>query len=186
MVSTILEAARGFPHDADQMLIDRFLVGDKIAFEQLYATYYDKVHSIARGILLDLDDAADATQEIFTQVYRNLSRFDKRSKFSTWLFRIAVNRAIQYSRKQKYRQRQSPLNEASAVESAHEEPSSDPLIESTLQQLAPTDRALLVLFYWEELSISEIASSLSCSENAAKTRLYRARERFKAIYEADL
>ena len=56
-------------------------------------------------------------------------------------------------------------------------------MQATLAKLAPADRALLVLFYWEELSLQDIADSIGCGVNAAKTRLYRARERFRVIYE---
>lgn len=185
VVSTILDAARALPHDGDQVVIDRFLKGDPYAFEQLYAAYYDKVFAIARGIVLDSDDAADAVQEVFTQVYRNLNRFDRRSKFSTWLFRIAVNRTIQFARKHKYRARQTELSEADGQVASVEVEQQDPAIEAALEKLAPADRALLVLFYWEELSLADIAASLGCSENAAKTRLYRARERFRDAYEVD-
>jgi RNA polymerase sigma-70 factor (ECF subfamily) len=52
-----------------------------------------------------------------------------------------------------------------------------------MEKMAPNDRAIIVLFYWEELSLNEIAESLGCNVNAAKTRLYRARERFRILYE---
>ena len=60
----------------------------------------------------------------------------------------------------------------------------DPRVQSAMTALAPADRALLVLFYWDELSLQEIADSIGCNVNAAKTRLYRARERFRTQYEA--
>ncbi len=183
MVSTILETVREIPQDEDARYVERFLSGEQGAFEQIYAKYYEKVYSVARGILLDADDAADAVQEIFTQVYKHLANFDRRSKFGTWLFRIAVNRSIQFGRKTKYRLRQTELNEQISEERTPEALVGDPDISVALSQLVPNDRALIVLFYWEEMSLAEIASSLDCSENAAKTRLYRARERFKVFYE---
>jgi RNA polymerase sigma-70 factor (ECF subfamily) len=182
-VSSLLDSAKGIPHDDDIRIIERFLGGDSSAFEQLYSRYYDKVSSIARGILGDADDTADAVQEIFTLVYKNLWRFDRRSKFSTWLFRIAVNRSIQQGRRNKYKSRLTALNDAVDKAEQTEAPQHDPNIDVAMAKLSPADRAILVLFYWEELSINEIASSLDCSENAAKTRLYRARERFREHYE---
>lgn len=165
------------------LLVERFLAGDVASFESLYAKYHDKVFAIARGILFDVEEAADAVQEVFTLVYRNLHRFDKRAKFSTWLFRIAVNRSIQEARKQKHRPKTTELNEAIAQQIEDTPLSADPHVEAVMAQLAPQDRALLVLFYWEELSLNEIAESIGCNANAAKTRLYRARERFRALYE---
>jgi len=168
------------------VLVERFLGGDARAFEELYSKYYEKVFAIARGVLLDSDEAADAVQEIFTLVYRHLGRFDKRSRFSTWLFRVAVNRSIQEARRTKYRSRTVALTEAAGKVTDEEPDTTDPRIQMALAKLAAQDRALLVLFYWEELSLQDIAASIGCGVNAAKTRLYRARERFRMVYEAML
>ncbi|MBX3119333.1 MAG: sigma-70 family RNA polymerase sigma factor [Fimbriimonadaceae bacterium] len=182
-MSVILDKSRTGGFDEDLILVERFLGGDSDSFESLYTKYFDKVFAIARGILFDVEEATDAVQEIFTLVYRNLHKFDRRAKFSTWLFRIAVNRSIQETRKQKHRPRTTELDEAIA-QSIQESPiSSDPRVETAMAQLVPQDRAILILFYWEELSLNEIADSIGCNANAAKTRLYRARERFRALYE---
>ncbi|HEY0867039.1 MAG TPA: sigma-70 family RNA polymerase sigma factor [Fimbriimonas sp.] len=170
-------------YDEDMALVERYLAGDETAFESLYSRYYDKVFAIARGILLDADEASDAVQEIFTLVYRHLHRFDRRSRFSTWLFRVAVNRSIQESRRNKHRARHVELTETSATITPDEPDAPDPKIQAALAKMSPNDRALLVLFYWEELGLQEIADSLGTNVNAAKTRLYRARERFRALYE---
>lgn len=185
-VSAVADKINPQGFDEDAILIDRHLAGDHSGFEALYSKYYDKVLGIARGILLDGDEAADAVQEVFTLVYRNLGRFDRRSRFSTWLFRVAVNRSIQEARRHKYRHRQVELTEASGQTAPETIEAIDPKIESSLARLTPADRALIVLFYWEELSLQDIAASLGCNVNAAKTRLYRARERFRMIYEEEL
>jgi RNA polymerase sigma-70 factor (ECF subfamily) len=170
--------------DEDLGLVDRFLSGDDSAFQALYTKYHDRVFALARGVLIDSDEAADAVQEVFTLVYRNLSKFDRRSKFSTWLFRVAVNRSIQEARRSRFKYRFVPLQEAAANPVEEEADQADPRIDAALAKLAPADRALLVLFYWDELSLQEIGDSIGCSPNAAKTRLYRARERFRMIYES--
>lgn len=171
--------------DEDVILVERFLAGDGSAFEIIYRKYYDKVFAISRGVLIDADEAADAVQEIFTLVYRHLKRFDRRAKFSTWLFRIAVNRSIQEARKHRFRNRTVELTEAMSKEAPSEVEDMDPLVQAALAKLTPQDRALITLFYWEELSLNEIAESIGCNVNAAKTRLYRARERFRVHYEED-
>lgn len=170
--------------DEDARLVRRFLQGDSFAFETLYRRYYERVYSIARGILLDADEATDAAQEIFTLVFRNLDRFDHRSKFSTWLFRVAVNRSIQEGRRNRNRRRGVELSESLPIET-EETPESDPRVQEALERLQPSDRAILVLFYWEELSLIEIGRSLGCGPNAAKTRLYRARERFRSAFDGE-
>lgn len=184
-MSAIIDPIRSAQFDEDLLLVDRFVTGDRRGFEELYAKYHEKVSGIARGVLLDADEAADAVQEVFTLVYRHLPRFDRRSKFSTWLFRIAVNRSIQEARKNRYKSRIVELQEAADKAVSEVVEDSDPKIYAVLARLHPADRALITLFYWEEMSLQEIADSLGCNVNAAKTRLYRARERFRVLYESD-
>lgn len=183
MLSAVIEKPRSENFDEDTILVDRYLAGDSTAFEIIYRKYYDKVFAIARGVLIDSDEAADAVQEVFTLVYRHLQRFDRRSKFSTWLFRIAVNRSIQESRKHRFKNRTVELTEAAGKEAPIEKDEMDPRVQLALAKLSPQDRALLTLFYWEELSLNEIADSIGSNVNAAKTRLYRAREKFRVHYE---
>lgn len=182
MVSISLNSSVGSPIDDDAVIVERVLRGDSSAFEVLYARYYERVFALARGIVLDADDAADAVQEIFTLAFRNLKRFDRRSKFGTWLYRIGVNQSIQWTRRNKRHKHGVVLDEAMSVEAPVAE-TGDPEVHAALAKLAPADRAILTLFYWEELSLSEIGHTLGCNENAAKTRLYRARERFRDVYE---
>lgn len=184
MVSAVLDHGRLDTLDEDALQIERFLNGDVRAFDFLYSKYYDKVYAIARGVLLDAEEAADTAQEVFTLVHRHLYRFDRRARFSTWLFRIAVNRSIQDSRKRKRRPLTVELMEVAQRESA-EQNQPDPRIQIALSKLRVEDRALLLLYYWEELSLQEIAETLNTNVNATKTRLYRAREKFRALYTGE-
>lgn len=182
-----VSTAEGTAVDAgsrDLILVDRCQAGDQEASEALFHAYYPKVLAIANGVLLNLEEAEDTVQEVFALVFRNLEKFDRRSKFSTWLFRVAVNRSIQESRKFRRRRTAVDIDLISEHPSPAEEenPLAGP-VAGVLAELPPSDRAILALFYWEELSIAEIAGSMGCRENAAKTRLYRARERFRQIYE---
>lgn len=178
-----IDTAESWAYDEDIRLVERFLAGDESAFHQIYTRFYGKVHHIAQGVLLDAEEAADATQEIFTLVYRNLGRFDKRSRLSTWIYRIAVNRSIQHGRASRFRYRFVELDHAQHLAGENGHAMSDPVVAQAMSQLSPSDRAILLLFYWDDLSLSEIAESLGCNENAAKTRLFRARERFRKLYE---
>ena len=185
MVSVAIENPKPQTFDEDSILVERFLAGDRLGFEQLYAKYYEKVFAIARGILLDSEEAADAVQEIFFLVFRNLHKFDKRSRFSTWLFRVSVNRSIQESRKNRHKHKNTELTESSASFTMDEPDTVDPRVQTALEGLAPHDRALLTLFYWDELNLQEIAAIVDCNVNAVKTRLYRSRERFRTLYERE-
>lgn len=183
-MSGTFDSAQAREFDEDLRFIEQFVAGHPGAFQRIYEKYYDRTFQIARGILMDSEEAADTVQEIFTLVYRNLPRFDRRSKFSTWLYRVAVNRSIQQARSNRGRSRLVSLSEAQDAAIPFTEPTiQDPRIQSAMRELSPQDRALLTLFYWEELSLREIADSIGLNPNAAKTRLFRARERFKQIYE---
>lgn len=185
MLSKAYDHVKPEQFDEDLLLVDRVLSSDPHAFQALYEKYYDRVYSISYGVLRDADEAADAIQEIFTLVYKNLGRFDRRSKFSTWLFRIAVNRSIQQARKLKYKKREAEFDDRieSIPERVPPAEDNDPRINEAMGQLHPNDRAILTLFYGDELSLQEIAESMGCSANAAKTRLFRARERLREAYE---
>jgi RNA polymerase sigma-70 factor (ECF subfamily) len=183
VVSVAIENPKQQTFDEDLILVERFLAGDRNGFEELYAKYYEKVFAIARGILLENEEAADAVQEIFFLIFRNLHKFDRRSRFSTWLFRVSFNRSIQESRKNRNKHRNTELTESSASFQMEEPETIDPQIHVALERLGPQDRALLTLFYWDELSLQEIAAIVGCNVNAVKTRLYRSRERFRTLYE---
>lgn len=182
-MSSAFDQSRPDAFDEDVRLVDRFLGGETGAFDILYAKYYDRVYAVALGVLLRAEEAADATQEIFTLIYRNLGKFDKRSKFSTWIYRVAVNRSIQQARSIKNHKLNVPLDLASDQAANPEDSSVDPRINYALSKLGPDDRATITLFYWDDLSLTEIGESLGISANAAKTRLFRARERFKHYFE---
>ena len=184
MVSAVLDRGQLESLDEDTLQIERFLKGDARSFDYLYSKYYDKVYAIARGVLLDAEEAADTVQEVFTLVHRHLNRFDRRARFSTWLFRIAVNRSIQDSRKRRRRPLTVELMEIAQFE-AGEQKQNDPRIHLAMSKMRPDDRALLLLYYWEELSLQEIADTLNTNVNATKTRLYRAREKFRALFEGE-
>lgn len=183
VMSSAFDHTRPESFDEDLHLVERFLGGDVEAFDLLYTKYYDRVYAIALGVLLRAEEASDATQEIFTLVYRNLGKFDRRSKFSTWIYRVAVNRSIQQARSIRNLRLNVPLDEASDRPARVEEKSSDPRVAYALSKLSPDDRAAITLFYWDDLSLQEIGDSMGISSNAAKTRLFRARERFKSFFE---
>jgi RNA polymerase sigma-70 factor, ECF subfamily len=170
--------------DQDSILVERFLAGDTTALDELFAVHREKVYAIAMGVLGNTEDALDAVQDTFTLVHRNLGKFHGRSRFSTWLYRVATNSAIQMTRRRKARPQTVPLSEAAGAYTSNGAKIHDPVVHQALAKLEPRDRAMLALFYWEELPLEEIAAIDGCSANAAKTRLFRARQRFKESYLA--
>src|SRR5437868_447549 len=89
--------------DVDAEFVARFLAGDKRAFDSLFDRYQEYVYHIVYGILGSGEEARDVTQDVFVQVYRRLPGFRRGSRFATWLYRIAVNRAVDAGRSSKSR-----------------------------------------------------------------------------------
>ena len=86
-------------------LIVQLQQGDEAAFKKLVDEYEDMVYNTALGIVQNADDADDITQEVFIQVYRSVSSFKGDSKFSTWLYRITVGKALDHEKKKKRQKR---------------------------------------------------------------------------------
>lgn len=177
--------------DVDDVLIARFLAGDRGAFDTLFFKYQDYVYNIVHGIIGRADEARDVSQEVFVQVFRSLPSFRRGSRFATWLYRIAVNRAVDAARGARS-WRWLPLDDAMREQS---DPADSPArhmdiqvekdaVQEVLMQIPVQHRDVLVLRYYQDLSIEEISEALGCSVAAAKVRLHRARLHFKERYIA--
>jgi|YelNatPaOPRAMG01_1025707.scaffolds.fasta_scaffold06718_6 RNA polymerase sigma-70 factor (ECF subfamily) len=177
--------------DPDVRMIVRYLEGDQHAFDDIFHKYQTYVYNIILGIIGTDDEARDTTQEVFLQVHRSLRTFRFQSQFATWLYRIAVNRAMDAARAKKRRNwfsfeqtpKETPSPKPSPEEGAIEE-SERKSIRDLLAIVPIQHRDVLVLKYYQEMSIEEIAETLGCSVTAAKVRLYRARQYFKERYTA--
>ncbi len=182
------QAAAG---DVDGALIARYLAGDRSAFDTLFLKYQDYVYNIVYGIVGRAEDARDVTQEVFVQVSRSLSSFRRGARFATWLYRIAVNRAVDAARSARSRRwlplmetlRATPDPRDNPAQVAERDAGRD-AVQRVLLQLPIQHREVLVLKYYQDLPVEEIAEILGCSESAAKVRLHRARHHFKEAYVA--
>ena len=178
--------------DADGELVSRFLAGDRSAFDVLFLRHQDYVYRIAVGIVGDPEDAQDVAQNAFLQAYRSMGSFRRGARFATWLYRIVVNCAVDALRSAKSR-RAVPLDSLARVlpdtsggpEAVAERHSRDWIVRRALAAVPIQYRDILVLRYYGDLSLEEIAEVLKCSVPAAKVRLHRARIAFKERF-ADL
>lgn len=132
--------------------------------------------------------AQDATQEIFTKIFLNLSKFSERSKFSTWVYSITYNFCIDYLRKRK-KEKKLFSDEIEDPPDIIEEVSDESLLEMEVKKLdvvlktIPTgDRAVLLMKYQDELSIKEIAEILDKTESAIKMKIKRAKHKAQKVY----
>lgn len=166
--------------------------GDVSAFEMIVEQYKDYVYRIAFSVINDHHLAEDISQESFIKVYRSLNRFDSRSSFSTWLYRITYNTALDEIRKRKKDQVCS-LDEMSdhefsdGVQSTETEViKKEELIklEEALKSLPDKQRILIELFYRREMSLSEISEITGMNIGTIKSSMNRAKEKIKKYLES--
>ncbi len=136
----------------------------------------------------DKELAHDLTHDIFLKVFVNLSKFDHRSKFGTWVYSITYNYCLDHLRKAQ-RQRSTQVDDESMTEDIAEDTYESELlnlrsehIDEVLAAMDPTDRTMLLMKYQEEHSVKEISELLNIGESAVKMRVLRARERALAKY----
>lgn len=161
------------------------------AFRDLYERYKDRVYNVCYRITGSPTDALDASQETFGILFRKIRAFRFESKFSSWVYRIAVNASIDLKRRSQSRSLASPESAPGRDSSGdphaelRDEDGEAPMaaasrheleqeIERAISRLSPKMRSITVLRYLENLSYEEIAEALSISIGTVKSRLSRA------------
>lgn len=161
--------------------IERALQGDHGAFGQLMHRYSGAVYNLAYRMLGSLEEAEDASQEIFLRAYTRLASFDRTRRFSTWLLSIASNYCIDLLRRRRFAW--LTLDDvAFTLPSAELGPEGSALrseqresVQRALQQLPEHYRLVMILRYWHDMSYDEIEQTTGLTESTIKTRLHRAR-----------
>jgi RNA polymerase sigma-70 factor (ECF subfamily) len=166
----------------DREAVRRCLAGEIEAFEVLIVRYQKPVMNLAYRIVHNREDARDVAQSAFIKVFAGLSSFNPRYKFFSWLYRIAVNEALNFADKSR-----RPLGPGAdwtaAAADPEEETATNELrgtIERALTLLNPKQRALLALCA-DGLSYKEIGLTLDLSEKKVKSKLFAARNKLREI-----
>ena len=173
--------------EADEKIIDRILEGELDAYRLLVDKYKDRVYSLVMGIVRQHELAEEVAQDVFVSAYKALRKFRKASSFSTWLYRIAYNRAITETRKRNYRYHtfEDQLEKAASLNEMEEDKVMDEgqkkLLEQALDQLPSEDKLIIMLYYFEEHSVEEISKSAGISVSNVKVRLFRLRNKLRDI-----
>ncbi|MDR1623987.1 MAG: sigma-70 family RNA polymerase sigma factor [Tannerellaceae bacterium] len=180
----------------DTYYIKRIQEGDTTAYTCILDKYSRQVYSLAFKVVHNKEDAEELAQDVFLKVFKHLNGFKGDSSFSTWVYRIAYNTAISYTRKKK--QEYLAIEEAAIANVAEEEEEVADALEQTdsdrqmeildkaLAQLPPDERAMILFFYMEGKSIDEIASITAFSVSNVKTKLHRIRKKlFVLIKETE-
>lgn len=183
------------PSDAE--LIERTRTGDAGAFDGLIERYQDRVYNLCYRLCPNHADAADLTQTAFLKALESLSRFEARSNFFTWLYRIAANEALSLRRQRRRRPSVSldsvdddrraaepALEESSAIATRIDQADLMKRLEAALEQLDDEFRVAVVLRDVEDMDYSEIADVLGVPVGTVKSRIHRGRMMLRTILSA--
>ncbi len=163
----------------DDAALARAARTDAAAFDLLYRRHYDRVYRYVRASLAHDEEAADVAQQVFVQVWRSLGRFEGRSSFATWLFRIAHNAVVdaQRGRRAALSWERLPADEHPTDASGPEEQAihreNADRLSRALGRLDGEKRALLMLRFAGQLSVAEIAAVVGKRPDAVKKQLTR-------------
>jgi RNA polymerase sigma factor (sigma-70 family) len=177
----------------DIKLVERALQqGDQKAFAELMKRYWEPVFFMLNRMVNNKDDAEDLTIEAFGKAFKNIQQYSPQFAFSTWLFKIASNNAIDYLRKKKMENitsldkpvgRDGGENLSQQIKGSGLTPEENYIkkqgadrVHEIIDKLKPRYKEIVELFYLEELSVDEISQRLELPVATIKTRLFRARD----------
>jgi RNA polymerase sigma-70 factor (ECF subfamily) len=176
---------------SDELIISQIKAGQKDLFRLLVRRYKRPVYGMGLSFLRNAEDAGDFTQEVFLKVYRSLSRFEGRSRFSTWLYKVAYNTALNgVNRRKEY---QSLAEGEAEFEASDGDTPERQLIRkaakeavlASLEELPERYRICIDMFFFYDCSYQEIEAVTGFPVNTVKSHVFRAkkllREKLKAI-----
>lgn len=174
----------------DDELINRILQGEKECGDILYKRYYKKVYAKCLGMTHNVEIAEDQCHDILLKTINAIDTFKGDAKFSTWIYSITYNHCLDYLRKNK----RIKFDDWSDLLSIPDDQNEEEVIRIMelkkerlillLEMLKPLDKAIIILKYWEGMSLERIQYILSIeTEGALKMKLMRARKRMRAIYD---
>ena len=176
----------------ERELVRRARSGDAESFGALVELYRDRIVRLVRGLVPERD-AEDVAQDAFVKAFRKLPEFDGRSRFFTWIYRIATNTAMDWRKRERYR-RHADL--PTGPEGDDASPADDPgpgvaaqrrelaaAIDKAIAALPEHYHTIVVLREVQGLSYEEIAETLAISKGTVESRLFRARERLRRALE---
>lgn len=167
--------------------VNAIIDGNLREFESLVQRFQKPIFKFLLGMGIPQDQVEDLAQDVFLAVYRHLSSFDaSKSQLSTWIFAIAKNKAINFVRLKKLKSFFGFHNEIlesekmeNPIEVSLQSQDKRKLVREALENVSATQRSVVVLFYYNELSLEEIAIIENCSVGTVKSRLHRLKNELK-------
>ena len=158
-------------------------------FEQIVPQYSEKLYWAIRRIVLCHDDANDVLQNVFIKVWKGIDDFQNRSKLSTWLYRIAVNEALDFLRRQRNVASLDTVDNMSVADQLEADRYFDgdraqALLQEAIASLPDVQRVVFNLRYYDEMKYSEISQLLNTSEGALKASYHIAVKKITAFVKS--
>lgn len=183
-------------NDEERAIIKEAQRGNLLAFETLVKRYERQVLQLAFSLVNHPQDAEDIYQEVFVRVFRNLHKFQFRSEFSTWLYRVVVNYCLNYRKRrdrtrsvsleQDWNESESGWSRTLPVDEKNPEQrvinyELSNKIDLALAQLSPRQKTVFVLRHYQGHKLSEIAEMMGCSLGTVKNYLFRATQKMQQL-----
>lgn len=166
---------------SEKELIEKILAGDTNLYSQLVNLYSKMCFSVAYRVIQDAEEAQDIVQESFISAFEYLNTFKGDAKFSTWLYRIVMNKAVAHKNKQKFF---DEVDNQSIKEEEYDvdlESSNIANLKKALKILNEKERLVIELFYYQEQSIREVSVICETTEANIKVLLHRARKKMNEL-----
>jgi RNA polymerase sigma factor (sigma-70 family) len=184
----------------ESILIKKIIEHDGEAFRELYDKFSSRVYNTTLGILQNVEDAEDVTQEVFLQIHKAIENFKQDSALSTWIYRITVNKAFEFIRNKKRKKRFAVVKSIFAKEET-EEPvdfthpgiiseniERGKILFRAIARLSDNQKSAFILNKVEGLSYKEIADIMKLSLSSVESLIFRAKENLKKdlfVYYSD-
>jgi RNA polymerase sigma-70 factor, ECF subfamily len=172
---TTLNCSSMTEEETGEQLVAKAQTGCLLSYERLVRMHQDRLFTFLLQILGNAHDAEDVAQETFVKVYTHLASFDGRARFSTWLFAIAKNTALNHLRKRRTHQPIEEMAEVLPSEEAQMEANERESIWAAAKTLKPKYFETLWLFYAEGFSLKEVAKIMNSNSITVRVNLHRAR-----------
>jgi len=181
-------------HQQDNIYITKVLEGDRNAFAYLVDKYKTMVYSLALRLVKDREEAEEISQDAFIKAYQSLASFKGKAKFSSWLYRIVYNTAISQLRQQpagRVSLDESNISDTLYMDSKENyDTLSDgerkKYLEKALDSLDRDEKMFVILYYYEEQDLDEIASIAGLTKTNTKVKLFRARKKMLTVLQSYL
>lgn len=182
-------------NDIEDILIKKSKKGDIDAFEELIGNYQKKSYNIALKMLKNPEDAMDVSQEALIKVYKSIKKFENKSSFSTWMYRIVVNTCLDFIKKDKKNLlyldkpieteegniKMEVIDDYNTPENLLEKKLTKKLVKDSINMLKDEYKSIIILRDMEGFSYEEISKILEIPIGTVKSRIKRARDNLKII-----